>query len=491
MLLLESLFLLNTFVCLVLQCFSTKATVIKICFGGGGLFLLLHVVLEVARWQLLPAYLLFVMMALLLLKPSTAHWGWRFAGFVVGLSFLGTAGFYASQLPILELPSPSGPHLVGTTSFSVTDAARRDVLSPNPEAQRELFVDVWYPAESSHQTNLPYPQTLWSELYTGEMDRVRFFTDYMRQIDTHSYPNLPVVDSKGSLPIVLFNHGLQMFTSQNTLLMEHLASHGYVVFSIAHPYESLRVNLPTAGTVLPEFITGWAEFNEAMAWIEETSRPILAAIDAIQNMDDRAQRAAIMLETVESMTDLNERVDEWVLDTQFILNHVLTTDATSLALRASLDTSRIAVMGMSLGGAVASEFCKADTRCTAGINVDGLQYGTRQREPLNVPFLMLYSNDAPFVNDFLRLGTTADYHEYWASDARHADFTDLTLAWPLLRTVGQLSTVPGDRMVTILNDVVRTFLHRYVKGQKVAPLSADAYPELRMEVVQRSDSLKH
>jgi hypothetical protein len=56
---------------------------------------------------------------------------------------------------------------------------------------------------------------------------------------------------------------------------------------------------------------------------------------------------------------------------------------------------------MSLGGGATSEFCKADTRCRAGINIDGLQYGERQRENHNVPFLTMYSDEAPGVNDFL------------------------------------------------------------------------------------------
>ncbi|NRA59767.1 MAG: hypothetical protein HRU25_02420 [Psychrobium sp.] len=41
-------------------------------------------------------------------------------------------------------------------------------------------------------------------------------------------------------PVLIFNHGLYLVAEQNTILMEHLASHGYVIFSIAHPYPVLR-----------------------------------------------------------------------------------------------------------------------------------------------------------------------------------------------------------------------------------------------------------
>ncbi len=242
------------------------------------------------------------------------------------------------------------------------------------------------------------------------------------------------------------------------------------------------MNLPKAGTVLPDFIMGLDNFKEAMAWIEETSRPIVAATDSIEHMQDREQRAAIMLETVESMSGLNERVTVWVEDTRFVLDHVLSGQAGHLRLGEALDPSRIAVMGMSLGGATASEFCKADTRCRAGINIDGLQYGERQREPLTIPFLMMYSNDAPWVNDFLMLNSTHDYHEYWFPNTHHSDFTDLTLVWPLLRQVGQLGTVPGERMTEILNDAVLNFLDRYLKNQPLPLLTPEDYPEIEMEV---------
>lgn len=479
----ETVLLLITLVFLLTQVMGGKQRKYAIfCFGGGMMVLSLHVLIEVARWHMIPCYFLFALLSLLLLKRTTTYLAVRLVGLTLGVFLLGISWFYASQLPIMKLPAPEGPYLVGTTSFTLLDTTRQETLSADPAARRELFVEVWYPAASLDEQDRPDPASFWRELYRGELDRVSFFMGYLRGIDTHSYPELPVDSSHGPYPIILYNHALQMFTAQNTLLMEHLASQGYVIFSIAHPYESIRVNLPKAGTVLPDFIMGVDNFKEAMVWIEETMLPIVAAMDSIEHMQDREQRAAIMLETVESMSGLNERVTVWVEDTRFVLDHVLSAQAGPLQLGAALDPSRIAVMGMSLGGATASEFCKADTRCRAGINIDGFQYGERQREPLNIPFLMIYSDDAHGVNDFLMLNSTHDYHEYWFPNARHSDFTDLTLVWPLLRQVGQLGTVPGERMTQLLNDAVLNFLDRYLKDQSLPLLTPEAYPEIEMEM---------
>ncbi len=410
----ETVLLLITLVFLFTQVIGGKLDKYSIFFFGGGIFvLLLHVFFEVPRWHIIPGYILFGILSFLLLKRSQTYLAVRLVGLVVGLLLLSISWFYASQLPIIELPAPGGPYPVGTTSFAATDTSRPETLSATPDARRELFVEVWYPAASIDEQDAPSPNTLWQELYRGERDRVSFFINYLRGIETHSYPNVPIDSSQGPYPVLLFNHGLQMFTAQNTMLMEHLASHGYVIFSIAHPYESIRVNLQEAGTVLPDFIMGLDNFKNAMGWIEKTSGHIGVAVDSIQHIQSREERAAIMLEAVEAAPALNERVTVWVEDTRFVLDRVLSGETGHVQLHDALDQSRIAVMGMSLGGAASSEFCKADARCKAGINIDGLQYGERQREPLGVPFLMMYSDDGAGVNDFLMLNSTHDYHVYW------------------------------------------------------------------------------
>ena len=260
--------------------------------GVGCVILALHLIFEVIRWQTIFTYLLFLILAPLLFKRSKTHFAFRLTGFVLGFLLLCSSVFLTSQFPLIDLPAPTGPHKVGTTSYSVTDETRKEIHSSDANARRELFVEVWYPAVNPKENDLPRPKTLWQELYTGSMDRVSFFMAYLKGIDTHSYPGIPVDFENGPYPVILYNHGLQMFTSQNTILMEHLASHGYVVISIAHPYESLRVNLPDAGTIIPEFITSMEKFNAAMAWIEKTSRPVLAAIDSIKTLESREKRAA-------------------------------------------------------------------------------------------------------------------------------------------------------------------------------------------------------
>lgn len=124
------------------------------------------------------------------------------------------------------------------------------------------------------------------------------------------------------------------------------------------------------------------------------------------------------------------------------------------------------------------ELCKSDDRFAAGINYDGLAYGLRSRDGLHTPFMLLYSDDGVGVNDFLMLQSTADYYEYHVLATRHPDFTDFNVAWPIMRTAGQLGQIPGDRMNDILNQTTHAFVARYLKQQDVVVPSNQQIPEL-------------
>ena len=151
--------------------------------------------------------------------------------------------------------------------------------------------------------------------------------------------------------------------------------------------------------------------------------------------------------------------------------------------------SRIGIMGMSIGGATAAEFCKSDSRIKAGINVDGLQYGTRNDKSLEVPFMMIYSKDGLGTNEFLRLDSKDDYYEYSFPNARHPDFTDMTLIWPILRIYGQLGNIPGERMVQLTNEIILNFWDHYLKNMTFRNFEPKDFPELQTEVKYKDISI--
>lgn len=421
-------------------------------------------------------YMTMVILGLLYFKKTTAPLYYRIVGVLFALVLLGISFFFSTTMPILKLDAPKGRYTVGTTLVKILDEKRDEYHTQEPNDKRELIVEIWYPGiqDPMKETN-----TLWSGLYSGENDVIRFFTNYLRKIHTHSVPNLEPVS--GSFPLILFNHGLQMFTSQNTLLMEHLASHGYVVASIGHPYESIRVHLGQGRVVLPEFVLSLEKFKEGMRWIAESSEPILKARKKIATLTDREERSKIVLAAIEKADTVNETVITWTRDTQFVLSLILGNVPEISSLIPDIDTSKIGVMGMSIGGATAAELCKVDNRVMAGINLDGLHYGTTQNDSLNIPFMMFTSDDGTGMNDFLFLQSKKDYYEYHLRSTRHSDLTDMAIVWPILKFYGQSGQLKGRRVMEIMNTTLLDFWDYYLKGKTQKDLSTTRFPELHVE----------
>jgi hypothetical protein len=68
-------------------------------------------------------------------------------------------------------------------------------------------------------------------------------------LKTNSSRDLPVSPREKDYPVLIFSHGWGEHYSHSTILMEELASHGYIVFSIAHHYECKFSFYPDGQTI--------------------------------------------------------------------------------------------------------------------------------------------------------------------------------------------------------------------------------------------------
>jgi predicted dienelactone hydrolase len=83
---------------------------------------------------------------------------------------------------------------------------------------------------------------------------------------THGYVGAPVRAGGSRFPVVIFNHGYLLYPWQNTALMEELASHGYVVFSLSHPRDSASYRT-LDGTLVEA--DPWAPSDELIAALKQ------------------------------------------------------------------------------------------------------------------------------------------------------------------------------------------------------------------------------
>jgi dienelactone hydrolase len=135
------------------------------------------------------------------------------------------------------VPAPTGPELVGTRVMHLTDPTREDPYLRNG-TKRELAVRLWYPASMEPNKNCKSAEytspAVWN--YFAQLVGVRPF-----QVRTNSCWDAPVAD--GTHPVVIFTPGFTAGFTDYTFLTEDLASHGYIVVSVAHTYETTAVQL--------------------------------------------------------------------------------------------------------------------------------------------------------------------------------------------------------------------------------------------------------
>ena len=446
------------------------------CFAIGLFIILLSILLGQVRWQMAPAYLLFLILSLLLLKRSYSHVVLRSIGIAFGALLLAIGVILSGALPIVTLPAPDGPYVVGSRSFSLLDESRNDAYFGAPDERRELYVQVWYPGTIDQARPQPSVRTLWEELYRGPRDPVAFLMGYLRGIKTHTYQDIPLSTADASYPVIVFSHSLGLNAEQNTPLMEHLASHGYVVIGISHTRMTLRVISSQGRAIFPDERLGEA-FTEGAA-LDPKEFDVRAA-----RTNSAGERAEIVFELGERAAKTNEQVAIRVADVRFVLDIIATPTkgpADLAKLLDRVDAHRIGLLGMSLGGATVIDVCKIDTRCRAGVNLDGGLFGQYQRQPLQTPFLSMVSAGNKKYGEHLLVNSTSDYYEVLVEGARHGDFCDMTFVLPFMKWFGANGPIDAMRAVDVVNAVSLKFFDAYLRDGPKPRFDAQAFPELRV-----------
>ena len=155
----------------------------SLAFIGLGL-ILLGVTFEGWRWQMFPAYLGFAVLMLVIPKRSETKRFLRVMGALPVLVLLVSSAFLTHQLPIRSLPAPTGPYAVGTFDYKTIDTSRPEPFAA--ERQRELYVEVWYPADNNTANDFPV-STLAQDLNGGSYDMRSFLFGYLKHINSHAH----------------------------------------------------------------------------------------------------------------------------------------------------------------------------------------------------------------------------------------------------------------------------------------------------------------
>jgi predicted dienelactone hydrolase len=435
---------------------------------------LFHVIFEKPRWQLLPAYVLLlgllshsvVQFAFLKKRDISPvlHWvvnAGKIFGLLIALILLAVGVFLSNALPVFTLPKPSGPYAVGIQEFHFIDKSRQELFTPDPGDKRELMLHVWYPANLSSDVK---PQSYWPEVgLVGPviLDRLglpTFLLNYMELSKSNSYRNAPLSNAETIYPLLVFSHGYAIDDDMgHQALMEDLASHGYIVFSMNHPYESLSAVYPDGRTILADPEAFWS-----------------------------------LLNGTHGKLSLDDQLGVWVEDGRYILDRLVEINSGEIpsTLASRLDLEKIGVFGYSFGGAMSTEVCLIDPRCKVGANMDGTQYGyvDFSLHHLRTPFMFFYSENDSGMNSAIYQSAENWSYQVTIHGATHASFTDKVLWSPYIKYSAKFiawgfGPIDANRMIQIQRAYLLALFDRHLKGNNV-PLLEDSlsiYPEVEYQ----------
>ena len=274
-------------------------------------------------------------------------------------------------------------------------------------------------------------------------------------------------------PLVIFSHGAFGYYQSNASSYLELASNGYVVVSIEHPYHSFFTK-DTEGktvTVDRDFISSCMNANGDMTEekIYEVSRSWMELRVADMNF---------------ALDSLIAGADSGNLDGYWFEND--TSKESVSRMLSHIDTDKIGLMGHSMCGATAVEVGKIRDDIDAVIDIDGTMLSNIKgvkdgkyivdEAPYRVPLLEfenenshwelqeLAEMDYPYPNITIK-DTAETYFCTYVEGTLHMDYTDLPLFSPFLAKMLGSGNVDHGFVSDTVNSLEVRFFDCYLKGK--------------------------
>jgi dienelactone hydrolase len=429
------------------------------------LVIVCHIWLEGYRWQMASAYLL----TLSLVLYECIHWLWDFRAFhpagIAALLLDLAAIVLCILLPVFKLPAPTGPYKIGTQTRHLVDESRIDPFSDCPGGPRELMIQIWYPADNESRGQFaPYRERSITTLRSA----------HFALVTTHSILGARLWKADGRYPVLLYTPSWSGIRTECTFQVEELASHGYVVVGIDHPYSSRAVAFPDGRIARRKFV-GDEDYSSE------------AAVDAF-------------VKTADEQVRIRARDARFVLDTLERLNG---NDPERL-LTGSLDLNRVGIFGFSLGGGTAAETCWLDPRFKAGLDMGGMIAGESAEQGTFAPFFFMFEGmyeSFPYAagadisgitpnkqreieftrRQFERMKTSlSKFGRYWMviDGIKHREFSDAPFFSPLRK--GSASPIT---IVRIIRGYAVAFFNKHLRNTEQPLLDGQrsAFPEVRFQ----------
>lgn len=325
-------------------------------------------------------------------------------------------------------PMPSGQYAVGTFTYTVYND-RDDINYPG--TKRCISARVYYPVLKESVDGFKKAEYMSREMASAFRKTYHLSKRFEDQRDSEDnssecFVNAPRIDGV-KFPLVVFSHGLSSYRESNSFMCLEIASHGYIVISLAHPHEA----------ILAEFDDGTSvSFDKAL--IKKQYEPFLPGVSKLMKLMKMKGSERELAEKFDAFQKKYSkcfmgRIAEWEKDTVAAVNYAKEN------LSDLIDFScGIAVTGHSFGGATAYALCLDHPEFVCGINIDGALFGDNWGKVLEKPFLQIGCKK----NSNAEVRPLIDHSDvvYKAvfNDMEHAGFSDLKFVMNVKYMVGKL-----------------------------------------------------
>lgn len=421
--------------------------------------LIAHLIFESPRWQMAPIYIVYAICILVTSKGySFFKGGWiRRITSGIFLIFMLTLGFlFSSTLPVFDLPEPKGKYKVGARYLHFVSELDEPITQEERD-KRELVIKVWYPADILEEPLEPYLDEAGRKGFAIKYNLPESTFGYLDNIKTNTFQEPK--PAEGIFPVLIFSHGYYANAFGYYALIEEIVSQGFVVFNMNHTYESVGSKFPSGEIKFYDKEYERRHNNEEMAsiiWKANEDFKKATSIEEKQKAIDYILKnyyaAAISKRWEKDIHEIVFQIPKWS-ETTFLANHI--------------DTSKVGVFGHSQGGSAIGQALIDNPKITAGINIDGVQWGEMVDTSLNKPFLLLSSDwpdDHPDFNEIAYYNSNSEnFYLAEIKNSGHSNFMDIPfmIKIPVLNEAGEINPKKATR---ITSDLVVGFFNKYLNN---------------------------
>ncbi|KAI1386064.1 uncharacterized protein F4822DRAFT_304556 [Hypoxylon trugodes] len=354
----------------------------------------------------------------------------------------------------VSLPPPTGPYQVGVRKYIIEHYNDHDPVAPN-NVSTAFLATVFYPTLDKPGAPKPYlnPETaaIFEQLWNYTAGTLSSITSTIQENATFMEKTIFINEEPKVItppyPTILFGPGAGGPPVEgDTIILSELASYGYAVIGLDHPYEQPFIRFPN-GTAVEGIVI---DYN-----------------------------------SIELITD--------IYDTRLVDNAALLEALPGLIREHQLpfNITHIGAFGYSLGGAAALGSLKRSSNIASGLNLDGTLFGdpasnTSAADEQKPAFLFgsesahgSYTGDptwASFPN-----WQTGPYWRTAVNGSTHHDYCDDGF-WKTLEPGADQAagSINGTREVQIMNTYVKAFFDYTLLGKNSSLLDGPSpgFPEV-------------